>query len=123
MTVTIVRIEPTSRTSSEATLILDDRTHQCLAFEQPCVSRVGTIVTGPLLAFEAREIERDDSGPLGFFPDDSPLGCVVRGDVTAHSGPMVAVGGFVIELDMPLPKDIGEGEQIRFRCTRLDHVA
>lgn len=112
----------TSPTSSEATLLLDDGEHQCRAFEHPQAAQVGDLVREPLLGFETREVERDDSGPPCFVSDGTSLGHFVRGRVEAREGPLIRVGRFGIEPDIPLPGDIDIGETVRFYCSRLDYM-
>ena len=122
MTVEIIEVVPTSPTSSEATLLLDDGKHQCRAFEHPRGSRIGALMKEPLLGFESRDVERDDSGPAGFTSDGTQLGCIVRGYVERVADPAIRVGSFVVELGLPLPGDIGIGDMVRFRCSRLDFM-
>lgn len=122
MTVKVVRVEPTSPTSSEATLLLDAGEHRCRAFEHPRTSRVGDLVKEPLLGFESRDVERDDSGSVGFSSDGTQLGYIVRGYVEGGAVPVVRVGSFVIEPDLHLPGDFNVGDLVRFHCSRLDYM-
>lgn len=107
-----------SEDAEEALLTIRDNSYSCEAFCQPCTYKTGDIIRNPLLSFAEGEVIKVDH-PL-LLKKTSFFGHEIVANVQNINKKLVTVGNIIIELSLPLPRDIKNGEKVLFYTTRLD---
>lgn len=120
----IKRSEWLSDTAEEAILYIGDNYFECAAFSYPCNLNIGDSLTEPLQAISVRGVVKMlSSVQLSIHRQGKSFVHDVVAKVINPQAGIVAVGSIEIELDEPLPRDIGLEDVIQFTCGRLDVIA
>jgi hypothetical protein len=120
----IKRSEWLSESAQEAILFVGDDCFECAAFSHPCNLNTGDSLTEPLLAISVKGvIKEQESVQLAIHRQGESFVHDVVAKVTNPQARIVSVGAIEIELDEPLPSDIGLEDVIQFTCGRLDVIA
>src|SRR5690606_11599296 len=104
----IKRREWLSGSAQEAILFVGDDWFECAAFSQPCKLNVGDSLKEPLLAISVRGVIKvQESVQLAIHRQGQSFAHDVVAKATNPQARIVSVGPIEIELDDPLPGDIG----------------
>ncbi len=107
--------------AKEAVLKVSDGEHFCFAFCQPCNYQIGEIIQGPLYSFDEKSvIKLEKNMPCYIVQNISNDGCEVVAEVYDVIENLVKVGNILIQVSLPLPKDIRIGNKVIFYPQRLD---
>jgi hypothetical protein len=102
--------------AEEADIQISDGEHQFLCFAHPW-SPSCDVTGSPYFLLGCRFIERCQNGQkirsLGGYRHE------ICGTVSFQGGKEVKAGAFVFECDIPMPKDIRAGENVRLECERI----
>jgi len=100
----------------EAEFIVSDGRNDVLCFAQPFFLQVGDTVN-ELHSIDAQDIVRSEHHPEVVSKGDELILC---GQLTSRSRRSVKIGQLFVTIDDDIiPKDIAEGEYIRFTTSRL----
>lgn len=112
-----------SESAQEAILIIGDDNFQCAAFSQPCTVELGDSLAEPLLAMSVKGARKESDARLAISRQGTSFSHDIVAKVTNTERRIVSVGLIIIELDEPLPNDVGPEDVIQFTCGRLDVIA
>lgn len=110
-----------SEEAKEAAITVTAGNVSIVAFCHPCQLEVGDTPPLPLWTLNVSGVERVASNnESAFHRIDSVWAHEGVAKVVNRHQQLVSVGALTVKLDCALPRDIEDGEQITFTCTRLD---
>jgi len=109
-----------SQDAEEALLMIRDNSYSCEVFCQPCTYQTGDTIKNPLISFEEGNVVRVFDAAISIRKNGENFSHEVVAKVIDFDKRLVAVGDIMIELSLPLPKDIKNGEKVLFYPDRLD---
>ena len=121
--VEIIKIEWEDNDSGEAFIKVSDGKFNLEVFAHPWCFGKGYILKHPLLTMNAKNISLSIDKATYATKLNAKFSYELVGILLSRCRKLVQVGDISIELDTPIPKDIQEGQFIKFRCERLDFVA
>ena len=109
-----------SKEANEAIIKISDNEYYCEAFCHPCLYRQGDQIINPLSSLDEDGVVRVSDAPISIRKNGENFSHEVVAKVIDCNKKLVAVGDIIIELSLPLPKDIKNGEKVLFYPDRLD---
>ena len=83
--------------------------------------KLGKSWYSPVYTINAREVKKiKDQEIFSVEKVDDYFSYKLQGKVISDQEAKIKIGGFIIEIDIPLPGDINIGDYISFICDRLD---
>ncbi len=92
------------------------------AFCHPCHYKIGDTIYNPLLSLEEEMITKTEDESISVTKGNASFNYKIIAKVVDVSEHLVSVDGILIQLSLPLPKDIIKGEDILFYSSRLDVI-
>lgn len=117
----VVTVEWLDTDAKEAVVTVSDGKHSLRCFAHPFHGARGAAVACPLATLGAEHVTRVTGRSENVRPVGTAFRCEVAGVVAATSPPTVKVGDLLVELDVPLPGDVGIGDTVEFVAARIDY--
>jgi hypothetical protein len=119
---TIQHIANHSAFSNESDVTLSDGTYSLTCFACHLYLGVGSVITEPLYAICTENIKKSFDNIFSITAISKQYSYIISGLVVDTQNNIVKIGNIKIELDMPFPFDIQEGNYISFSCSRVDII-
>lgn len=116
---TVVSIHWLSHEAAEAVLTLQSKEFSFLAFSHPFAGSEGDAIER-LFAFGVSNMRTTCDDGEAVMNRPNSFHCTVRAVVVSVAPPILTLCGALVELDAPLPGDVGPGVRVEFVCERLD---
>lgn len=122
MPVMIEHEEWISREAEEALLRLTDGEHSLTCFSHPHRHLGVELSRSSLLVMGAKSIVRMTASEVSIRQVGEGFTHEIVGVVADRAAPQVKVGDLLLELDVPLPGDVEEGDVVGFIAERIDLI-
>lgn len=117
----IDKIEWLSEEAREAEVYISDENFDIICFACPLDQDMGDEVPLPLYTLHAEHIYLlKDEDVFSVEKEGTGFSYSLSGCVIDKENNQIKVGEFILELDSPLPGDIGIGDYVSFVCARID---
>lgn len=118
--VLVKKIDWISKNAMEAEVILSDGVFDIICFSQPFSFKEGDTIKSYIYIFDTQKIYFSNLNEEYVKKNGSLFEYELCGVIKDKLSNIIKIGDFLIELDIPLPNDLYNGDYVVVFCERID---